>query len=301
MDDEDVSTAQQLWRGSTPRSDDPTIIFVHIGRTAGTTLNRILGRTYPQQRTYSFPSTDIDGSVVAFRSLPAEERRRLRLLRGHIMFGIHDAVPRSFTYITLMRDPVDRLISCYFYILERPEHRLHARLCSTGMSFESFVQSGITLETDNWQTRAVSGIQEDFGRCSEDTLRQAKQNIVQWFSVCGITERFDETLVLLRRALAWEWRSLYYTRENATRRRPSRLDVPRSWIEAAERQNPLDLELYAFARRRLERSFDEDAELRRDSEHIRQRNARYEPILDAWIRTRILKSRVLARTRGHTH
>jgi hypothetical protein len=298
---EDVSTAQQVWRDLMPRSEDPTVIFVHIGRTAGTTLNRILGRTYPQERTCSFPSTDIEGSVVAFRSLPLEERRRFRLIRGHIMFGIHDAVPRPFTYITLLRDPVDRLISTYFYIRERPEHRLHERLCSTGMSFEDFVRSGITLETDNWQARAISGVHEDFGCCSEDMLRRAKQNIVDCFSVCGITERFDETLVLLKRALAWEWGSLYYTRENATRRRPSRQDVPRPWIEAVEGQNPLELELYAFARARLERSVDEDGELRRESEHFRQRNARREPILDALMRTRILKNRVLARTRGHGH
>ena len=298
--DEGLRAADQLWRDLMGRSDEPTIIFVHIPRTAGTTLNRILGRTYPQQRTYAFPTTDIEGSVVAFRSLPAEERRRFRLLRGHITFGIHDAVPRPFTYITLLRDPVDRLVSTYSYILEKPEHRLHERLCSTGMRFEDFVRSGITLETDNWQTRAISGVRQNFGCCSEAMLSQAKQNIVDCFSVCGITERFDETLVLLRRALAWEWRSLYHTPENATRLRPRRIDVPRPWVEAVEHQNPLDLELYAFARRRLERSFGEDAELRRESEHLRQRNARYEPILDAWMRTRILKNRVLARSRGHT-
>jgi hypothetical protein len=282
------------------RSDEPTIIFVHIPRAAGTTLTRILSRVYPHQRTYSFPSIDIEGSVLAFRSLPVEERRRFRLLRGHIMFGIHDAVPRPFTYITLMRDPVDRLVSLYSYILEKPEHRLHERVCSTGMRFEDFVESGITLETDNWQTRAISGVRQDFGCCSEAMLSQAKQNIVDCFSVCGITERFDETLVLLRRALAWEWRSLYHTPENATRRRPQRIDVRRPWIETVERQNSLDVELYDFARRRLERLFGQDAELRRESEHLRRRNARWEPILEASMRARILKERLLSRSWGRT-
>ncbi len=288
-----TQAAEQLWR-DLMRSDDPTIIFVHIPRTAGMTLTHILQRIYPRQRSYSFPSADVEGAIFAFRMLPVEERRRFRLVSGHIMFGIHDAVPRPFTYITMLRDPLDRLISLYFYIIETPTHRLHEGLCSTGMRFEDFVRSGITLETDNWQTRAISGVRQDFGCCSEAMLRQAKQNLVEWFSVYGVTERFDETLVLLRRALAWQWRSLYHTPENATRGRPKRNDVARPWIEAVERQNPLDLELYAFARRRLDRLFDEDPELKRESEHLRQRNARYQPILSDRLEARTLKNRVLA-------
>jgi hypothetical protein len=297
---EDLSTAQQQWRDSRPRSIDRTIIFVHIGRTAGTTLNRILRRIYPEERTYAFPSGDIEGSVLAFGSLPVEERRRFRLLKGHLLFGIHEAVPRPFTYITLVRDPVDRLISSYFYIRKRPTHRLHERLWSSGMSFENFVRSGITLETDNWQTRAIAGAQQDFGCCSDETLAQAKRNIVDYFSVCGIMERFDETLVLLKRELAWKTTSLYYAREN-TLRRPRVLDAPRSWIEAAEGQNPLDLELYAFARSRLERLVAEDAALTTELERFRRWNARYEPILHAVLRARIIKGLLKGRLRARTH
>lgn len=297
---EGLSAEQQLWSDLMPRSDDPTVIFVHIGRTAGTTLAHILGRTYPNRATYSFPSTDIDGGIATFRSLPVEERRRFRLLKGHIMFGIHDALPRPFTYITLIRDPVERLISSYFYILHRSKHRLHDRLHSTGMSFEDFVRSGITLETDNWQARSISGVQADFGCCSEDMLRRAKQNIVEYFSVCGITERFDETLVMLHRALRWESKSLYYGRENATRR-PRVVDVPREWIEAVNDQNPIDVELYAFVRARVERLFKEDAGLRRASQHFRKREARYEPLLHVWVTGRNLKNRLLAHARGQAH
>jgi hypothetical protein len=297
--DEGLRTEEQLRADLRPRSDDPTVIFVHIGRTAGTTLARVLGRTYPEKATYSFPSTDIDGGVAAFRSLPVDERRRFRLLKGHIMFGIHDAVPRPFTYVTLLRDPVERLISHYFYICQRPEHRLHDRLRSTEMSFEEFVGSGITLETDNWQARSISGLHEDFGCCGEDMLRRAKQNIVEHFSVCGITERFDETLVMLQRALRWESKPLYYGRENETRR-PNVVDVPREWVEAVEDQNPIDVELYAFVRARVERLFEEDEGLREASRHFHKREARYEPLLHIWVRGRQVKNRLLARARGHT-
>ena len=289
----DDSAGHRLWRDLLPRSDDRTIIFIHIGRTGGTCLARILGRIYPPAGTFSFSSTDIGASVAAFRSLPTEERRRFRLLKGHISFGIHEAVPRPSTYITLVRDPVDRLVSAYFYILERSEHRLHDSLCSSGLSFEEFVRSGMTLETDNWETRCVSGVEADFGCCNGEMLERAKQNIVDWFTVCGITERFDETLVLLRRALGWESAPLYYTPENASRHRPRRVDVPASWIEAVERQNPLDRELAAFAHARLERSLDGEAGLRDEVERFRERNARYKPIIRTSIKTRTVKNRVI--------
>jgi hypothetical protein len=297
---DDPRDEHRLWRDLLPRSDDRSVIFIHIGRTGGTCLARILGRIYPQAQTFSFSSADIQGSVEAFRSLPMEERRHFRLLKGHISFGIHEAVPRPSRYITLVRDPVDRLVSAYFYIRERPEHRLHDFLCSSGLSFEEFVRSGITLETDNWETRSISGLQAEFGCCGEAMLTRAKRNIVNWFAVCGSTERFDETLMLLRATLGWGSAPLYYTPENALRRRPRRADVPASWIEAAERQNPLDRELFAFARSHLERSLAK-AGLRNEVERFRERNARYKPILETSMKTRALKNRVLSRARGYAH
>jgi hypothetical protein len=218
---------------------------------------------------------------------------------GHIAFGVHETVPRPSTYITLIRDPVDRLISHYFYILQRPEHRLHNALCSSGMSFGEFVRSGITLETDNWETRSISGLQAEFGCCGEEMLERAKHNIVDHLAVCGITERFDETLMLLRRAFGWQ-APLYYTPENAGCR-PRRADVPNSWIKTVERQNPLDCELEEFARGQFKRSLAEQPQLSDEVNQFREQNARYRPILRTWTRGRMIKNRVLLRLRGPAH
>ena len=94
---------------------DPTVIFLHIGKTAGWTLRQILYRNVPSDLVMRVrPPADRPRGFLneeplrAFASLPQDERARPRLIVSHMIFGIHASVPRSSTYITLLREPVAR-------------------------------------------------------------------------------------------------------------------------------------------------------------------------------------------------
>ncbi len=41
-----------------------------------------------------------------FKTLSEERRRRLRVVRGHAVYGIHEFLPQGATYITMLREPV---------------------------------------------------------------------------------------------------------------------------------------------------------------------------------------------------
>ena len=65
------------------------------------------------------------------------------------------------------------------------------------------------------QLGAISGdLDTPFGACTSDMLERAKRHIEERFSFVGITERFDESLVLLRRTFAWK--PPYYVAANVT-------------------------------------------------------------------------------------
>lgn len=87
---------------------DRTIIFVHIPRTAGTTLHTILDRQYPREQIYSTnPTPDRPtASVEEFKRLSASEIAPLRLLRGHLPFGLHELITGPSAYFTLRRYPL---------------------------------------------------------------------------------------------------------------------------------------------------------------------------------------------------
>jgi len=95
----------------------------------------------------------------------------------------------------------------------------------------------------NVQTRFISG--DILNVAGPETLEAAKRNLQADFAVVGLTERFDETVILLKRALGW--RRPFHIRMNVTPRR-RRVDKLRpEIIEIIRSKNALDLELYNFA------------------------------------------------------
>jgi hypothetical protein len=269
-------------------SERPVVIFLHIGKTAGTTMRHILRRQFPSTEILLIqnrilrtlpgdrgrPSREL--SIEYFANLPEEERARARLIIAHTVFGLHRFVPHPATYLTLLRDPVALTISQYSYVARNPRHPLHTELVERHPTLEHYVRSGVAIETDNSQTRAISGdIGTPFGGCTEKMLETAKRNIEQHFSLVGLTERFDESLLLMRRTFGWS--HLYYVRANVTPQ--SRKEgVSPATQRMIEEQNRLDAELYAWAAARFRASIESDPTFERDLRRFRRRNALYRPV-----------------------
>jgi hypothetical protein len=153
-----------------------------------------------------------------------------------------------------LRDPVERVISTYYFILENAKHRHHAAVAG-GMSLQAFVEQGVSkVGVDNGQTRLLSGAAEmgngiGFGACSAELLERAKVNLKEHFAVAGCTERFDETLLLLRRCFGWQWP--FYVRRNASKKRLKQEELGPEVIGLIESYNRLDRELYEYGRELL--------------------------------------------------
>lgn len=226
-------------------TDDRTVIFLHIGKTAGTTLRQVLRRQFPSSEVMTVRARrrPREETLTDFAQLPEAERLRPRLIMGHTVFGLHEHVPRPSTYVTMLRQPVRLAHSQYRYVLRTPGHRHH--VAAQGMSLEAYVQSGLALEMDNSQTRAICGdVGTPFGACTEAMLERAKRNLDEHFAWVGLTERFDESTILLRRTFGW--RDVRYVSRNVAR---SRADLSPQQRELLERANRLDMELYEYAQR----------------------------------------------------
>jgi hypothetical protein len=273
--------------GTAPPSTDggPTVIFLHIGKTGGMTLRTILNRQFPSSRIMVVRTRDRrpsnsrlrrEETIEQFASLPVQARAEPRLIEGHVIFGVHEFVPRSSTYITLLRDPVALAISQYNFVTRRPGHWLHEELVSSGMSLDAYVESGMSLETDNSQTRAISGdTSAEFGECSEQMLEAAKSNIERHFAVAGITERFDETLILLGQAFGWS--RLWYVPANVAPQAARRDPVSPETRERIADRNRFDVELYRWAGARFDAAVRAHPVFVRELRDLRRANALYRP------------------------
>jgi hypothetical protein len=234
----------------------PTIIFIHIPKSAGTTLQRIMERQYAPDQVFTVDGRDTRKSKAEFLDLPFSSRERFKLVKGHMSFGWHRFLPQSSTYVTVLRDPIERIISHYYYVLGQPQHYLHDILVSERMTLQDYVCSGISLELDNGQTRLLAGIDEHiqkpyaktkvpFGTCDEEMLELAKRNLTESFSIVGLVERFDETLIAMSKA--FDWKEIFYTRKKVTKGRPLRDSFSDEVLNIIRKQNQFDIELYRYA------------------------------------------------------
>lgn len=256
--------------------DQYPIIFTHVPRSAGTSLMTILSREYPVGEQFYFyvreRGGNTDEAVEEFARLPDERRRRLKVLQGHMSFGLHAHFDR-YTYITLFREPVSRIVSYYFYILKQPSHYLHNIVISNQMRLETFITSGLSTEFDNIQTRQISGVTGvPYGRCTEKTLEAAKLNLVRHYAVVGLTERFDETAMLMKRHFGWHYP--LYTRRHVGKSRPAREQISEEAVRLIEQTNSLDVALYRFAKKKFDALVaEQDDSFREELAKFRKYNA----------------------------
>lgn len=243
-----------ILNADSPGRAQATLIFHHIPKTAGSTLNAVLDANYPAGTIHSVESP-IAEALEALRALPAERRRALRVVRGHGVLGVHAWLEQPCLYATLLRDPVDRLLSQYYFIRGSPRHPLHAALMARGSTLGDYLKNGVNLQADNGQVRALShsvsgGGEAPYGACTPAMLRTALDNLANRYALVGVTERFDEFLALAKRLLGW--RELGYARRKVTKSRPAVEALDASDRAMIVQYNALDMELYAAARSQFE-------------------------------------------------
>jgi hypothetical protein len=223
-------------------------IFLHLPKTAGLTLHGIIERQYAPQNVYTIDPTQIPESVQAFQGLHAARRAEIYMLKGHMnMYSeMHEFLPKPVTYFTLLRDPIDRTISQYYFIRGMQSHYFKDLIGD--MSLQEVLERDIAFTFNNQQTRWLAGERNDigYGGYKKEVLERAKRNLRERFAVVGLTERFDETLLLLKHTYDWP-HDVFYTRTNVTTRRPKKDEVPPATLNAIVQANLLDIELYQYA------------------------------------------------------
>lgn len=235
-------------------SHPPTVIFLHVPKTAGTTMHSIFEKHYPPGALYStYPANHPYGSLEAYAAFPPERKSQIRVLLGHFSYGVHKLVPGPYLYITILREPVERIISNFYHINRDPNHGLHELVSSGRMDLQQYVDHMVhDLKMDNEQTRMYAGNWDGRGHgpCTDAMLETAKANLADCFAVVGVTDRFDETYLLTKRLLGWPHSII--KKRNVTRNRPQRADLPQADLALLEEHNRFDSQLYRYGKTLLD-------------------------------------------------
>jgi hypothetical protein len=252
-------------------ADPPTLIFLHVPKTAGRTFYNILIRQFSpseilrvehffskdpsikNQPVYQFFNPFLRKYAIdCLGKIPDEQKIRIKCItQGHLAFGLHTHFPQRVSYITFLRNPIDRVISQYYYLRRRPNNPFYYLV--KGKDLKEYIKNEeISDQVSNVQVRFLCG--EDGipkqGKLSEEDLKLAKERLKKYFAFVGITEKFDESLICLKRIFGWG--NVFYYKSNISKDRPSLEEIPKDTIQIIQKKNELDTQLYKFAEQILE-------------------------------------------------
>jgi hypothetical protein len=221
------------------------IIFLHIPKTAGSSINSIINHVFDKEQIFDAYTITEDEKMQQKFINDINGKKSIKIIRGHYRFGLHEYIKDPSTYYTIFRNPVERVISHYYFVKRYPKHYLYDQVTQSNMGLKEYVTSGICGELRNNQVVLMIDKRSNSILSPNEKLQLAKSNLIKYFEVFGITERFDESLILLEKE--YNWKVVGNSRKNVTINRPSKDEIPKETIDIIKEFNLLDFELYNYA------------------------------------------------------
>ena len=228
------------------------IYFIHNPKTAGTSMvktfehqiyfDRFL-RLNPTRFTHPKVFLEKVPEIVKERILP--RREKLKVVGGHFAFGIHKTVDEPYDYVTVVRNPIERVISEYYYMKQKGFY-YQELILKEDLSLEEYLHHPETRYLNNLQTRLISGVPYENGDEVNDEIYDLALKNLKEMMVVGISERFSESLALFSLVMNWK-RIPIHTKANRNDERPKINAIDSYTIKRIEEREQYDLALYKEA------------------------------------------------------
>jgi hypothetical protein len=170
------------------------------------------------------------------------------MVTGHMGFGLHRRFRRPVNYVTLLREPIKRVMSHYLHEKRDPTSPTHEIIKRGHMDLKEFARYYAVSEMDNLQTRMIAGNWERSGSGSVDDamFKQAKANLRKHFSVVGLSREFDVFYLLVCEEMGF--RPRFYVRHNQARKGHNSFALDAETREKLMGYNQYDIALYHYGR-----------------------------------------------------
>lgn len=209
-----------------------TLIFLHLPKTGGTSLRATLLDSISPRPSIKLMNHD----HTPLLAMKPEERASLGLIEGHMLYGVHEHIPGPYSYITLLREPVERLRSWHRYVCQTPRHRFHGVVAHGGLSLGDCVSRRITPELDNDMTRTLASAGREgtpFGAVTRHMFEVACERLSA-IQFVGTTERLGEFHAMLCDRMGWRAHPVKHLNRTTTKITGLGAEIPASPSDNAE-------------------------------------------------------------------
>ncbi len=234
-------------RNSKPRK----ILFEHVPKCGGTTVVNYLKSQYSNDKIFNVNELSLRESIDYFKSLPKKERYSYDLIYGHGAHKLKDYVHPKTIKFTILRNPIDRIISHYYYVLRTPKHYLYNKVITKEMSLMDYVSSNISDELQNSCVQRFSGMTlREIEKDPDKSIEEAYNVLKNEYSVVGILENFNQTMELVAKKAFFN-KKFEVEELNKTTDRPKKKEIDELTLKTIKKINSLDIKLYDLVKNDL--------------------------------------------------
>ncbi len=230
-----------------------TLVFSHVQKAAGTSFESVLAKNFLLSEVLHINAPDLNKlpTMLNLKKQPP------KLICGHhplhgILYQLLKS--KSIYHITMLREPISRILSFYNYIKERADHPLHSHTKSD--SLLAFMDSCPSPELTNGQAKRFSGHLHDQKPVPDSELFQIAQvNLSKYFSAVFTSCLFDESLLLLKKEL--KLKDIYYQKQNVSKKFITYDQLTDEDLQFIQSKNQADLKLYNWVKSKLSKIINE--------------------------------------------
>jgi len=256
------------------------VVFFHIPKTGGTTLDYIIAKNYRIDYVYQVNGPAFDQHVAGV----FKNNKMFRTIMGH--YELNDYYHQLFdrrlmVQFTMLREPVSRVISYYDYLRTSENHpKYHL---AKDMTLDEFIEHPEIDEMPNAQTHRIMGLLKHNQwkkdkRSKEQLLEDTKYQLQHRFSLFGLTDKYDQFLVMAQRTLGWQ--DIFYRRMNESKVKTDKNSILSTTINRIKEINSIDMELYAFAEKLFTKRMDRLGITDEVIDNYKKSNQSYADLLD---------------------
>ena len=235
-------------------TDSPTeqphrYFFLHVPKTAGSALQQRLANHFGEAAVY--PAKGLDGtdpltlavSIGHLRERLAARGDQIRVIAGHFPLCTTELIGGRFTTLTLLREPVERMLSQLRYTrkVNRAARDVPLEeLYDDPIRFDAVLHNQMTKMLSLRSTEVADAAMLTRVEFDRDRLERAKEALAG-IDVIGLQEQFEDFCEEL--SARFGWRLGDPETVNAT----TPAEVPESFRARIAEDNAFDVELYEFA------------------------------------------------------